>query len=167
MSKKILTIISPTGFKDEEYYEPKTVWENSGLQVVTCRTVPEAISTNDQKQKVDVLLQDAGTDYDAIAFIGGPGAPVYFDDPKAHELARKFYDQGKIVSAICIAPVILAKAGLLRNKKATVYPSGEQDIKNGGAEYTGEDVTQDGKIITANGPRAAKKFGETLLKVLA
>ncbi|MDD5086856.1 MAG: DJ-1/PfpI family protein, partial [Candidatus Nanoarchaeia archaeon] len=78
-----------------------------------------------------------------------------------------FYESGKITAAICIAPVILANAGVLDGKKATVFPSGKDDIMVRGADYTGEQVTQDGKVITANGPAAARSFGEAIVKELS
>lgn len=73
----------------------------------------------------------------------------------------------KIVGAICIAPVTLARAGLLKNKKVTTYSSTINDIKSAGAKYTGNDVERDGNIITASGPAAAQKFGEAIVKALS
>ena len=105
-------------------------------------------------------------DFDGIFFVGGGGAAVYFEDNVIHNIARQFYDNGKLVSAICIAPVILANAGLLQNKKATVFPDGADALLQNGAIYTGNSVEVDGKIVTGNGPQAAKQFAEELLKIL-
>ena len=105
-------------------------------------------------------------DFDGIFFVGGGGASVYFEDETVHNIARQFYDNGKIVSAICIAPVILANAGLLQNKKATVFPDGADALLQNGAIYTGNDVEVDGQIVTGNGPQAAKHFAEELLKLI-
>jgi protease I len=74
------------------------------------------------------------------------------------------YEDGKVVGAICAAPVILAKAGLLKDKKATVYPDHEYTLKQYGAIYTGEAVTVDGNIITGNGPESSRAFGQAVAK---
>jgi len=79
---------------------------------------------------------------------------------RAHKL-------GKVIGAICIAPVTLANAGLLKGRKATVWASEKARIETKGAIYTGADVQVDDNIVTANGPNAAKAFGEALLKLLA
>ena len=72
----------------------------------------------------------------------------------------------KIIAAICIAPVTLANAGILNGKKATVFPSGKNDLIRNGAKYTGDSVTVDGNIITANGPMAAEAFGKKIVEML-
>lgn len=72
----------------------------------------------------------------------------------------------KIVSAICFAPVILANAGLLKEKKATVAGTQAKNIRDKGAIYTGPGVTVDGNIITANAPKASRLFGQTICTLL-
>ncbi|GAJ17159.1 unnamed protein product, partial [marine sediment metagenome] len=69
-------------------------------------------------------------------------------------------------SAICIAPVTLANAGILDKKKATVFRSEVKAIKRKGAIYTGKVVEVDGNIITAEGPQAAEEFGKTIINLL-
>jgi protease I len=69
---------------------------------------------------------------------------------------------GRPVAAICIAPVILAKAGLLTHKKATVFSSEIETIEELGAYYTGMDVTVDGNIITAYGPQSTLRFAKRI-----
>lgn len=164
---KALLVIAPNNFKDEEYFTPKSILEKNNIEVVTSSLEDEATSVNGKKQKVDVLLDQATTDYDAIVFIGGPGASVYFDNTKAHELAKEFYNQGKIVAAICIAPSTLANAGVLEGKKATVFPSEKDNLEAKGAAYTGEPVTVDGNIITGNGPGAAEEFANKIAEKLS
>lgn len=163
---KALFIIAPENFKDEEYFTPKSVLEANNIEVVTASLETEATSVGGKKQRADILLDQATTDYDAIVFIGGAGASVYFDNPKAHSLAKEFNNQGKIVAAICIAPSTLANAGVLEGKKATVFPSEKDNLEDKGTTYTGDDVTVDGNIITANGPAAAEEFGNKIVEKL-
>lgn len=166
IKKRALFVIAPTNFKDEEYYIPKGILENNGIKVVTASLRTETASVNGKRQRVDILLSSAESDYNAIVFIGGIGASTYFKDKTAHNLINEFNEQGKIVAAICIAPVILANAGILNGKKATVFSSGKKDLIKNGAKYTGDSVTVDGNIITANGPLAAKEFGNRLAEML-
>lgn len=166
--RKIVFVVAPEVFRDEEYIEPKTILEQDGIEVVTASTVVGEIYGKIKiKAQSQMLAKDIKVeDFDGIFFVGGGGASVYFEDKIVHKIAKDFYDAGKLVSAICIAPVILAKAGLLKNKKATVFPDGADILIQNGANYTAKEVEVDGKIITGNGPQAAKSFAEKLLKIL-
>ena len=103
---------------------------------------------------------------DVLAFVGGAGSSQYFKDQTAHDTAWHFYNQGKIVAAICSAPVILAEAGLLKGKKATVFPGDKEHLTANGVIYTGSQVEVDGRLITGNGPEAAEPFAKGLLALL-
>ena len=92
-------------------------------------------------------------------FIGGPGSFEYFYDPTALNLAQDFYNAGKLTTAICAAPVILANAGVLDEKNATCWNGVANVLTDNGANYTGKDVEVDGLIITGDGPLSATKFG--------
>ena len=165
-NKKVLFVIAPTNFKDEEYYIPKKILEENGIKTKTASSRTEATSVAGKRQKIDILLSSAETDYDAIIFIGGIGASTFFKDKTAHNLINNFNKKNKIIAAICIAPVTLANAGILNGKKATVFPSGKNDLIRNGAKYTGDSVTVDGNIITANGPMAAEAFGKKIVEML-
>jgi protease I len=84
----------------------------------------------------------------------------------AYKVVNDAVNRNKILAAICIAPVTLAKAGALKGKRATVWSSESGQLKAGGAIYTGKNVEKDANIITAAGPFAAKEFGEELVKAL-
>lgn len=164
---KVLFIIAPEGYQQQEYGDPKAVLEAAGHTVVTTSTVELALGSRGAETKVDLLLDEVDpSDYDAVAFIGGPGSVVYYEDERAHQIARAFYDAGKLTCAICAAPGTLAHAGLLNGKKATCWPNRAPIIEGLGAIYTGELVTVDGLLITGNGPEAAKAFGEKILENL-
>lgn len=166
--EKVLMVIAPNNFRDEEYQKPKEVLENAGFQVVTSsKGVKVAKGMLGATVNVDLDLSKANVeDYVALIFVGGTGSSVYFNDQTALDLAKKAVQSNKVVGAICIAPSILVNAGTLVGKSATCYPSEAQNLKAKGANYTGQPVTVDGKIITANGPAAAKEFGEKIVEVL-
>ena len=166
--KKAVMIIAQNNFRDEELLKPKEVLEKNGVIVtVASSSLKESTGMLGAKVKPDILFTNINVaDYDAVIFVGGSGASEYWDNPTAHKIANEANNAKKIVGAICIAPVTLAKAGLLKDKKATTFSSTINDIKSAGAKYTGAEVEIDGNIITASGPAAAQKFGETIVKAL-
>lgn len=166
--KKVLMVIAAQNFRDEEYAEPREALEHAGVRVtVACSTLNTARGKLGLEVKPDILIDAAKAgEYDGIVFVGGGGSQEYFENPIAQRLARDFYGSGKLTSAICIAPAILANAGLLNRKKATSFPSSADTLKAKGAVFTGVGVETDGMIVTASGPEAAKKFGERLVEVL-
>jgi len=158
--KTVLAIIPPTDFNDMEFSAVVDGLRSRGATVmVGCSRSGGAVGMYGKSVGPDVLLSDVRvSDYDCIVFIGGAGATVYFDDPLAHSIASEAAAAGKVVAAICVSPVTLARAGVLQGRRATVFPDYAAELENAGAMYTGEDVTVDGRIITANGPGAAEKF---------
>jgi protease I len=107
------------------------------------------------------------TDYEAVVFVGGTGCAVFFDDPTAHEVARQALEGGSVVAACCNAPSILARAELLRGRRATSVASRRADLERHGAVWTGEPVTVDPPFVTANGPEAAYDFGRAIADLAA
>jgi protease I len=166
--KKVVMIIAPEQFRDEEYFKPKEIFERAGMSVVTASAVKGACRGKLGGAAVsEMLVADIDpAQFDAVVFVGGGGAARYIDDPDALALAQNAYGQGKLVAAICVAPLILAAAGILIGKKATVFESDAPELSEAGALYTAKDVEIDGKIITGAGPFAATKFGEAVVKAL-
>ena len=166
--KKAVMIIAQKDFRDEELLKPRAILEKNGISVTVASTVLGPVKgLMGAEVQSGMRIKDINPeDFDLIVFVGGGGAQQYWDDPVAHELARKAYQGGKLVAAICIAPVILGKAGLLKGKRATVWTTNAGQLKVSGAEYTGKNVEKDGTIITAAGPFAAQEFGEELVKAL-
>ena len=168
VSKKVLIVVAPRDFRDEELFNPKKVLESAGVKVlITSKEVSEAKGMLGGKAKVDLdLPQVKITEYDALVLVGGSGATIYFNDPVVLDLARKAVSENKIVAAICIAPSILANAGVLEGKKATVFESEKDNLIAKGAILINQPVVQDGTFITANGPAAARVFGEKIVEML-
>ena len=166
--KKVVMIIAPQNFRDEELIEPQDVLTEGGAQVKTASSSP-AVSKGmlGAQVKPDMLVGDIkADDWDAVILVGGSGASAYWEDSTVHSLLKEAVKKKKIVGAICIAPVTLANAGILSGKKATVFASEEGKLKDKGAECTGQNVQRDGKVITANGPKAAREFGNAIAQAL-
>ena len=136
--KTVALVIAERIFRDEEYQQPKEILDRNGIKVFTASTtLVNAIGKLGMVVQPDILLKHlCQQELDALIFIGGGGSSQYFDDLNAHETARYFNKPGKIVGAICIAPVILARAGILKGRKATVFPDGKDDLEKEGAVYT-------------------------------
>jgi len=166
--KKVVMVIAQNEFRDDEFFPPKEILEKNDIEVkVASTSLAQARGSLGGVYRPDLLLTDVKAgDFAAIIFVGGMGATQYLDDPLAHKLAREFLNAKKIVAAICIAPVILAKAGILKGKRATVIPPEAGQLQQAGAIYAGKAVERDGNIITANGPSAAREFVEALVTAL-
>ncbi len=168
MAKKAVFIIAPSNFQETELEEPRKILEERGIETrVATKTRNKAVSKSGIEIGPDLALAEIEVkDFDAIIFIGGPGAADYFNDETALKLARDFKEARKVVGAICIAPSILANAGVLISKIVTAFPTEEQNLREKGAEYTGMQVEVDGNIVTARDPSAAREFGEKLAFLL-
>jgi len=166
--KSALLVIAQSAFRDEEYAEPKMILESRGVRVTTASVVPgSAIGKLGMRAVAQTSVSAAReTEWDAVLFIGGAGAAVFFDDPDAHELAHSAAARGAVLGAICVGPSTLARAGLLNGLRATAFPSQEADLRAHGALWTGESVTTDGLVVTANGPDAAEEFGSRVADLL-
>jgi protease I len=170
---KALMIIAPKGFRDEELFETKEELENAGIKVeVASITKDTCQGMLGKTYKPDLAVKDANVNnYDAIIIVGGAGSPSLANYNEVLDLLRSAQAKTKLIAAICLGPMVLAKAGILQGKRATVWssPAFQQSIKTleaGGAKYTTEKVVQDGTIITAFGPDFARQFGKTIAQKL-
>lgn len=166
--KQALLVIAPSVFRDEEYAHPKEVLEAHGVHVTTASTRAGTCTGRfglEATAEIGLSDADAG-DYDAVVFVGGGGAEVFFDDPQAHALARAALESGRILGAICIAPSTLAHGGLLEGVAVTAFPTQREDLIAHGALWRDQPLVVDGRIITASGPEAARDFGLALVEAL-
>ena len=137
------------------------------VEVVTAGLKPGiVIASRGVKLVPDVTLEVALQDqYDMVVLPGGmPGATHLQDDPRIISLLQKMAAAGQYTAAICAAPMVLAKAGLLEGKRATSYP-GSLDAYTGISLQTAA-VVQDGKVLTSRGPGTAMDFALALIEVL-
>jgi protease I len=171
-TKKAVMIIAFRDFRDSEYFVPKEILESEGIEVKTASNkIGTAIGADGGDTNVDLLVsQIKVSDFDAIIFVGGPGCLKALDNEDSYKVAKEAVSQNKILAAICISPVILAKAEVLKGKRATCWtdPLGSQAkiLRGKGAIFEKKPVVVDGKIITANGPGAAEEFGKTIVEIL-
>lgn len=165
---KILMVLSPEQYQEEELNVPRDYFLSKGYSVVLAsKGVKTASGMNGESVRVDLDLKKVNlSDYIAVVFVGGEG--IYSlklnQDPDYIALAKSANSQKKLLGAICLAPWILADAGLLKGKRATA--SETDHIKAKGAVVSDEAVVRDGNIITANGPDASAEFAEAIISAL-
>lgn len=167
--KRALIILPHDKFQDEEYTGVVDVLHKAGIKtwVASSTSATYATGLHGKQVTVNLLLSDVDVDdYDAIIYIGGPGAMAYWHDTYCIRIAKEAFKKGKVIGAICIAPMILAHANILDGKKATIHPSEEKKLRIFNIEYTANPVEVDGKIITADGPGSATAFAQAIVSVL-
>lgn len=171
--RKLAMIIASRDFRDEEYFLSKKILELAGFEIKTfSNQTGLAIGADGGEVNVGFNLETLNvSDFDAIIFIGGPGALKYLDNEISYKVVREAIFKDKVLAAICSSPIVLARAGVLKEKKVTVW-SGALDksplriLSENEAIYQDSPVVADGKIITANGPEAAEIFAEKIIEVL-
>jgi len=162
----ILFVISPSEFRDQEYFVPKKIFEDSGVETQTASTIVGDLEGADGSEaSATIHINEVNPDeFDGVVFVGGPGMTELVDDVEMVKLAKTFFEAGKPTTAICIAPAILANAGVVGDKKITAWAGVENNITKAGGIFTGKKVEQDGTIITADGPSSAKLFADKIVE---
>lgn len=156
------------GFEDIEALAPVDILRRGDVDVTIAGvTGMQITSSHNVKIMADRDAKEIkAEDYDAVICPGGmPGAVNLRDNSTVINIVKSAYNQGKIVSAICAAPMVLERAGILTGKNFTMYP-GMQNYAVSGNYKDDALVVKDGNIITGAGPAAAFKFALTLLESL-
>jgi protease I len=172
--KKVLIVIAPRNFRDEELTEPIHYLEKSGIAYDVISTSKGlAIGMLGGKMLIEKTIADVCDDgiaeYAGILIVGGGGSTEFlWDNQKLLKIVRLFDEAGKVVSAICLSPAVLARAGVLKGKVSTVWNDdlAIEEIRKAGGTFKSEPIVTDGNIITANGPLAAAGFGEKVAKAI-
>ncbi|NTU78989.1 MAG: hypothetical protein HGA45_06235 [Chloroflexales bacterium] len=166
---QIVMIIPPAQFRDEELFETRVVLEVAGHAVVVASTTTQPCTgmLGGRTTPALTLAEVQPEAFDAVVFVGGAGVQQFYHDERALQLARAMQARGKIVAAICLAPVVLANAGVLTGKQATVSRSEVATIQRHGAHYGGPGVVVDGTIVTGDGPQSARQFGRAIAALLS
>lgn len=167
-AKHALVVIAQRGFQDKELAGTLLGLHSADFRVTLCGKEVDAncLGKLGGRQKTEIAMRDVNVEeFDRIAFIGGPGARALAEDAEALDLCRRFEEEGKIIGAICVAPLILAAAGVLDGHRATVFDAGKGEeirfLEKHKAKFVPKTaVVVDAPIVTANGPEAAEEFGK-------
>ena len=169
MTKKVALFIE-NGSEELELIAPLDVMRRANLEVDVISANNEDFITSSHNVKIiaDKKINEVNNilDYDAIVIPGGmPGSTLLRDNKKIIEFYQKMYNSGKLVAAICAAPIVLSAAGITDDKKVTSYPGFDKEInyKNYNSDKA---VVIDKNVITAQGPAVAILFGYEIVNYL-
>jgi 4-methyl-5(b-hydroxyethyl)-thiazole monophosphate biosynthesis len=164
--KKILVLLA-NGFEESEMIVPVDVLRRAQFKVDLMSIGDlEVTSSHGLKVTADIKFSN-DLSYDAIFLPGGqPGTSNLMADDRVLDLLRSYTYDSKIISAICAAPSVLAKAGILDGKKVTSYPMKDALVIFDMADYRDQDVVIDGRLITGRGVGVVFPFAYALGQAL-
>jgi len=172
--RKVLFLIAQKDFQDKEFSDTKKVLVAGGFSVcVAAENDKMAVGSYGTRIMPDYSFSGAFrrvSEFYATVVIGGPGCVTLMNNSFAMRILKLAYDKGQVVAAICWAPRVLASAGLLKGRRATVNTTPGSDVykemQAAGAVVSDGGVVIDGRIITGFGPTFAMDFGKAILKKL-
>ena len=169
MTKKVALFIE-NGSEELEVIAPLDIMRRANLEVDLISANNEDFITSSHNVKIiaDKKINEVNNilDYDAIVIPGGmPGSTLLRDNKKIIEFYQTMYNSGKLVAAICAAPIVLSAAGITDDKEVTSYPGFDKEInyKNYNSDKA---VVIDKNVITAQGPAVAILFGYEIVNYL-
>lgn len=167
-AQRAVLVVPGANFADVELFETRRILSEAGLEtVIAGPKIGPLQGAQGGLAASEVMLDGVRVgDFDAVVFIGGPGAVAYFNNPAALGIAREAAVGRKVIAAIDNAPTILAAAGLLNGVRATGFLTQRELMRSGGANYTGAPVERDGSIITASSPAAVVPFARAIVGAL-
>ena len=163
----MIAVLLADGFEEVEALTPVDLLRRAGLNVKTVGMNGKIVAGS---HKIPVICDVEPKEVDLkevsmVVFPGGmPGSLNLDASPFTNEIISAVTQNGGRIAAICAAPLILGRRGLLDGKKATCFPGFENELK--GAEVVDADVVTDGSITTARGMTVALKFAEELVRIL-
>ena len=163
----MIAVLLADGFEEIEALTPVDILRRAGLDVKTVAIGSKiALGSHGIPVVCDITSDEVKLDeVSAVIFPGGMPGSLNLD---ASDFSNKIIDavnkKGGIIAAICAAPLVLGRRGLLNGKRATCYPGFENELA--GATTCGAPVEVDGNIVTARGMGVAMDFALTLVKLI-
>lgn len=160
-------VLLADGFEESEALSPVDVMRRAGIDVrlLSIGTELLVVSSHGIKVVADGLLSEHEGDYDVVMLPGGmPGSRNLDASDAVRRLLTEAYNNGKLIAAICAAPMVFGHLGFVKDRRVTVYPGFESEME--GAVLTGEQVVTDGNVITAIGAGASFAFGLEIIRSL-
>jgi protease I len=166
--KSVLIFLPAQNFNEHEFLIVSNSLETAGYQrFIVSDSSFLCVGSGGLKVKNDVQLFNACEgNFAGLIIIGGSGTREYWNNQSLQNLAKKFTLSKKPVGALCCAPIILAKAGLL-TEASTCYPDDIKALEREGVEFQNSPVINSGKIVTGQDPASSTEFINTFLHVLS
>ena len=160
------------GFEEIEALATVDILRRAGVEITTVSMNDEltVVGSHNIKVIADMLATDFPSDKSSLSgaiYPGGmPGSETLSSGKNTlpNDIARYCVENDILVGAICAAPIVLGRLGILNNKEATCYPGFENELI--GASYTGKRVTVDGNIVTGRGPGCSVDFALKLVEII-
>ena len=164
----ILIFLAANNFSEEEYQIINRVFLKTGKQVfISSDSNTVCSGERGMKVRPDIDFFNVNeNNFSAIVLVGGKGSKDYWNNENLHRIVKDFNSSGKIVSAICSAPIILARAGLLSKIPATCWDEDKNELIKLGIKYQDRHIVIEKDIITADGPHSAEQFAESVLNMI-
>jgi len=162
--KTVLVTLAP-GFEEIETITVVDILRRAGARVTLAATVTGVLEgSRGIKVAPDELLEAVmDKEFDLICLPGGqPGTDNLKNDSRIEKLLQKMQNQGKYIAAICAAPLVLQKAGVLKDRPMTCHPSVQTQFD----AFIDDRVVIDGKVITSQSPGTAMEFAMKLVEIL-
>ena len=159
-------ILLDEGFEDVEAIATRDVLLRGGVDARFIAARGELIPTSSHGllTACDEKLREFREDFDCVILPGGKkGVDNLISNERVLSFVKEAYDNGKLVCAICAAPSILIKIGVLDNKNFTCFKGFEEGHKG---NYLGTDVVVDGNVITAKSMYYSCDFGLAIVEKL-
>jgi len=165
--KHVLMLVAPNEFYETEYSIPRKVFSERGMDVSVATSGTKAVGAQGTTIEIDIEIKDVKpTKFDGLFVVGGKGMIGFSDDLIAQQLLRDFVESEKPVALICHAPLLAAKANLVKGRQITGWSEIRPDMLEAGAEWTGMPVERDGDLFTAVGPDDAESLADILARRL-
>lgn len=168
---KILIAIPPEKFRDEELFKPAKIFQDAGVKFdLASSHVGLVMGVLGKQAKVNRTFEDIlmkGSDeYYALMIVGGPGTQVHlWNNRHLHELINLFLKKEKVIAAIDNAPLVMAKAGIMKKREATVAPGTTvREMMVEDAIIVNKPLVYKDKLVTASGPDVAEQFAKIILE---
>ena len=166
-NRSVLLFLPATDFTEQEYLIISDALTKAGIKIfIASDSNFLCIGSNGLKVKNDIQLYNVHeSNFGGLIIVGGKGTRNYWDNKTLQLIAQKFVKNKKTVGAICSAPIILAKAGLIT--KATCYVDDIKALECEGVQFQNDPVVSENKIITGRDPVSSCEFAKTFLYELS
>ncbi len=166
-----IAVIADDMFEDSELRQPYDRLREAGHEVVLIGLEAGKQITGKrgrEKLTVERAVQDVSADaFDALVIPGGYSPDRLRMSRPMVAFTRAFFDQEKVVAAVCHAPWMLIEADVAEGRTVTSWPSIRTDLINAGARWVDREVVVDGNLITSRRPDDLPAFSEAILRRIA
>ena len=170
-SRKVIVVVALDNYQPKELWPVYDTLSSEGFYITVAGSETGTAKSGSDSIEIDAAFSQLSAEgYDGIVVIGGPGVKTLWDNEELLSLISDIYDNGGVAAAICLAPLTLANAGVLKEGESACWFS-DSDINGAmqqlGITDSGQEVTASGRVITGSGPGAADDFAYAVAEALS